>query len=84
MAGQQRTKDAGLNNVEWFCGDVNAYNSEFDIGLATHLCGQATDLAQMKCIHQGAIFILTPCCVGKIKHLLTENKSVFAHPGCMH
>ena len=60
--------------MEWWCGDVDAYDDTFDIGLATHLCGEATDLAQMKCIQHRAIFILTPCCVGKIKHLLTENK----------
>jgi hypothetical protein len=35
---------------------------DFDIGLATHLCGGATDVAQAVCIEKGAAFILTPCC----------------------
>ena len=41
--------------------------------MATHLCGGATDVAQQLCVERGAAFILTPCCVGKIKHLLSSN-----------
>ena len=33
----------------------------FEIGLATHLCGGATDVAQNLCIAAGAAFVLTPC-----------------------
>lgn len=56
-------------------GDVSDYKERFDIGLATHLCGEGTDLAQAKCIENNATFILTPCCVGKIRHALAGNIS---------
>lgn len=52
---------------------MSDYKERFDIGLATHLCGEATDLAQAKCIENNATFILTPCCVGKIRHALAGN-----------
>lgn len=34
----------GLTNAEWVCSDVAAFDTPFDVGLATHLCGDATDV----------------------------------------
>jgi hypothetical protein len=66
IIGRQRVVDAGLNNVEWVCSDVGRFTVPYDIGLATHLCGDATDVAMTACVAMGATFIATPCCLGKI------------------
>lgn len=43
-----------------------AHRDGFDIGVAVHACGMATDYAQLQCISRGAPYLLVPCCVGKI------------------
>ena len=68
--GARRTAEAGLTNTGWWHGDVAEFSGPFDVGLATHLCGDATDAAQAACLDRGAAFVLTPCCVGKIKRVL--------------
>jgi len=67
---RRRVVDAGLRNVSVWHGDLELFPEAFDVGLATHLCGEGTDLAQAKCIAQGAAFVMIPCCLGGIKHLL--------------
>jgi len=77
MLGQQRTVQAGLpaNLVNWVCGDVSAFDDAFDIGLATHLCGGGTDMAMAKCLLHKAAFLVTPCCLGKIKFDVNSHLS---------
>lgn len=66
--GKERTTKAGLDSiVSWQCQDVEDFNEDFDIGLATHLCGGATDIAMSKCMLAKAAFIATPCCLGAIQ-----------------
>lgn len=71
-----RAKEAGITNVSTWEGNVHLYDGEgattttktgggFDIGIATHACGIASDLAQMKCIAHQAAFLICPCCSGK-------------------
>lgn len=68
LLGKERTTKAGLDSiVSWQCQDVQDFNEDFDIGLATHLCGGATDIAMSKCLKQKAAFIATPCCLGAIQ-----------------
>lgn len=75
--GEDRTAKAGLEDiVAWKCGNVEDFDGNFDIGLATHLCGGATDVALSKCIEVGASFIATPCCLGSIKFALDYEKVV--------
>jgi 2-polyprenyl-3-methyl-5-hydroxy-6-metoxy-1,4-benzoquinol methylase len=69
--GRTRVDDAGLSNVAFWHGEIEDYHDSFDIGMATHLCGGATDTAQHKCFLHGAAFILTPCCLGAIKKMIT-------------
>lgn len=60
--GQRRTDDSGLTNVKWEQGDVSDYTDVFDIGLATHLCGEATDLASVFVCVCGFFWLLFGCC----------------------
>lgn len=71
--GAKRVARAGLTNVDWVVGDVADFEPRFDIGLATHLCGGASDVAQAKAMRHGAVFVLTPCCMGKIRHAIKRD-----------
>jgi hypothetical protein len=64
--GRRRVAAAALPNVKWWCGDVADYDAPFDVALATHLCGDATDIAIEKSVGIGATFVATPCCLGKV------------------
>ena len=62
----QRAAQLGLRNVATHCGDVGAFSGRFNVGLALHACGAATDMALARCREAGAAFVVSPCCVGKI------------------
>ncbi|TMW62480.1 hypothetical protein Poli38472_005098 [Pythium oligandrum] len=64
---EERIAAAKLTNVEVFCGFIDDYNKRFDVGIALHACGEATDMVMQKCLESDAAFVLAPCCVGKIK-----------------
>ena len=63
-----RAKDAaaGLTNVRFFEGDLSAFAEAFDIGLALHACGTASDLVLDVCVAARACFVICPCCTGKV------------------
>jgi len=62
-----RAQEAGLTNVTTLAKDAREYTEAFDIGVAVHVCGPATDFALERCLVQRAAFVLCPCCVGKLK-----------------
>ena len=41
--------------------------SSFDIGVALHACGAASDLSQELCLTHRAAYVMAPCCIGKIR-----------------
>jgi len=63
---QQRAEEAGLANVNTLCGNIKEYAAQFDIGIAVHACGNATDYAQMKCLENQAPYLFCSCCLGKV------------------
>ena len=70
-AKDARFRRGGRNNVMEnlfsFEGPVEEYTESFDMALALHLCGQATDVALRKAISVGATsMVVAPCCVGKL------------------
>jgi Methyltransferase TRM13 len=70
----------GIPNLFTFYGPVEEFNDiPFDMGVALHLCGEATDVAIRKCFHNNnnknnnkaadtapASLVFCPCCVGKL------------------
>ena len=67
---RQRASDAGLANVTVVAGNVEDFVGDFDVALAMHACGSASDHAQAAAIRSRASFIMAPCCVGKLKQNL--------------
>ena len=64
---RQRAADAGLTNVSVIAGSVESFTGEFDVAIAMHACGNASDYAQAAAIKSNASYIMAPCCVGKLK-----------------
>ena len=62
----QRAESAGLKNVRTHLGDIAAFDEPFDVGVALHACGAATDLVLDACIRARARFVVCPCCTGKV------------------
>lgn len=61
-----RADDVGLSNVHYHCGDLTQYSEAFDVGVALHACGAASDLVLEACVRAGARYVVCPCCTGKI------------------
>ena len=64
--GRARIREASLDNVHIYTGDVRSYKGMFHLGIALHACGNASDLSLQACISSSAAFIICPCCIGKI------------------
>ena len=55
--GNKRVKDSGLRNVEFCNSYIQDFQRDFDLGVALHACGEATDLAHEKCLQQDAAYL---------------------------
>ena len=65
---RRRAQLVGLCNVEFLEARIECFNDPFDVGLALHACGCASDIALDKCLAAGAACVMAPCCVGKLRH----------------
>jgi hypothetical protein len=82
--------DGILCNLFSFEGPVEQFWEHFDMALALHLCGEASDVAIRKAIdNQAAAMVLAPCCVGKLSrkalnpdvfNATGRNKSAVSYP----
>jgi cyclopropane fatty-acyl-phospholipid synthase-like methyltransferase len=45
---EERIKLANLSNVELQIGDIDDFNDPFDLGIALHACGGASDTVLSK------------------------------------
>ena len=70
-----RAKRAGLTNVQTRVQMIETFDEPFDVGIALHACGNATDHALLRCVERGASFAVSPCCVGKLKFSLAGGNS---------
>ena len=58
---------AKIPNLYTFSGPLQAFDLDFDVGVALHLCGESTDVALRKCaVAQVRALVFAPCCVGKL------------------
>eukprot|EP00934_Nitzschia_sp_Nitz4_P005429 Nitzschia sp. Nitz4//scaffold56_size114212//89218//90783//NITZ4_003963-RA/size114212-processed-gene-0.36-mRNA-1//-1//CDS//3329554745//5419//frame0 len=74
-------RDGLLENLYAFDGPVEAFSFRFDMALALHLCGEATDVTIRKAIDVGATaMIVAPCCVGKLSKKVS-NPNVYHATG---
>jgi len=65
---QQRADATRLTNVSCVCCLIEDYGGPVDVAFALHACGSATDLALLQAQRARAIFVVSPCCIGKLKY----------------
>ena len=76
----QRAAAAGLSNVTVLCGMIErAEIGPFDVGVALHACGNATDHSIARCVRANAAFLVSPCCIGKLKFSIAGGSSFSAN-----
>lgn len=63
---RERIKKLQLPNVTLLQCNLEYFKAKFDIGVALHACGVATDLVMQSCIYNSAHFVCCPCCYGGI------------------
>jgi len=61
-----RVEKLKLKNVVIYHTNLGYYTGSFDVGVALHACGVATDMCLHKCFHSNASYVMSPCCYGKI------------------
>jgi 2-polyprenyl-3-methyl-5-hydroxy-6-metoxy-1,4-benzoquinol methylase len=61
----ERIAKAGVKNVRAECNLIEKFDEEFDVALALHVCGNATDMVLSKVCEKQKDFVCVPCCVGK-------------------
>ncbi len=63
---KKRAEETSLSNVRTWLGKVHEYDGVLDIGLALHACGSASDDVLAACVREGAMAVISPCCVGAV------------------
>lgn len=86
---KKRVNEAKLSNVNIIEQNISDFDEDFDVGIALHACGFASDLSLQKCVKRQATFIICPCCIGKVlfdrKNPLSQkfndilSKDLFCH-----
>ncbi|ETE71115.1 Glutathione S-transferase C-terminal domain-containing protein, partial [Ophiophagus hannah] len=75
ICAEKRSDELGLHNIWFIQANMDNFKGSFNIGVALHACGVATDMVIEHCIKVGAAFVISPCCYGFI-----QNTSKFAFP----
>lgn len=66
-----------IPNLFMFAGDIESFQKyPFHIGVALHVCGEATDVVLRKCAQNKAHLVVAPCCVGKLSNK-TKNPYIY-------
>ncbi|XP_058048858.1 glutathione S-transferase C-terminal domain-containing protein isoform X2 [Ahaetulla prasina] len=75
ICAEKRSDELGLHNIWFIQANMDNFKGSFNIGVALHACGVATDMVIEHCIKVGAAFVISPCCYGFV-----QNTSKFAFP----
>uniref|UniRef100_UPI00398E38AE glutathione S-transferase C-terminal domain-containing protein isoform X2 n=1 Tax=Pristiophorus japonicus TaxID=55135 RepID=UPI00398E38AE len=68
VRAKDRCDDLGLNNIWFVQANLDYFTGPFQIGVALHACGVATDMVIDHCIKALAAFVICPCCYGFIQN----------------
>ncbi|XP_053831768.1 glutathione S-transferase C-terminal domain-containing protein isoform X3 [Vidua macroura] len=75
IRAKDRSDELGLNNIWFIQANLDYFNGTFNIGVALHACGVATDMVIEHCLRARASFVISPCCYGFI-----QNTVKFKYP----
>ncbi|XP_072351460.1 glutathione S-transferase C-terminal domain-containing protein isoform X1 [Scyliorhinus torazame] len=68
VRAKDRCDDLRLNNIWFIQANLDYFTGPFEIGVALHACGVATDMVIDHCIKALAAFVISPCCYGFIQN----------------
>ncbi|CAN9510323.1 unnamed protein product [Ophioblennius macclurei] len=68
VRAQSRCVQLGLSNIGFIQANLDYFTGPFQIGVALHACGVATDMVMEHCIQAKAAFVISPCCYGFIQN----------------
>ncbi|KAJ1217503.1 hypothetical protein NDU88_005097 [Pleurodeles waltl] len=68
VRAKDRSIDLGLKNIWFIQANLDYFTGGFNIGVALHACGVATDMVIEHCITARAAFVVCPCCYGFIQN----------------
>ncbi|XP_065763161.1 glutathione S-transferase C-terminal domain-containing protein isoform X1 [Muntiacus reevesi] len=75
IRAKKRSDELGLSNIWFIQANMEYFTGMFNIGVALHACGVATDMVIEHCLKTRASFVTCPCCYGFI-----QNTSKFNFP----
>ncbi|KAK5899044.1 hypothetical protein CesoFtcFv8_008563 [Champsocephalus esox] len=70
VRAQRRGAELGLKNIGFIQANLDYFTGPFEIGVALHACGVATDMVMEHCIKARAAFVISPCCYGFIQNAI--------------
>ncbi|XP_074084861.1 glutathione S-transferase C-terminal domain-containing protein isoform X2 [Macrotis lagotis] len=70
MRAKKRSDNLGLKNIWFIQANLDYFTGKFNIGVALHACGVATDMVIEHCTKAQAAFVTCPCCYGFIQNTL--------------
>ncbi|XP_067901865.1 glutathione S-transferase C-terminal domain-containing protein [Heterodontus francisci] len=73
LRAKDRCDDLGLNNIWFVQANLDYFTGPFEIGVALHACGVATDMVIDHCIKALAAFVICPCCYGFIQNTVKST-----------
>ncbi|KAM4808569.1 glutathione S-transferase C-terminal domain-containing protein [Rhinophrynus dorsalis] len=68
LRAKDRSYELGLTNIWFIQANLDYFTGTFNIGVALHACGVATDMVMERCIRARAVFVISPCCYGFIQN----------------
>lgn len=66
LRARERVHKIGVKNILFYQCNLDFFTGKFDIGIALHACGVASDLVLDKCLKANAKFVICPCCYGSL------------------
>ncbi|XDV15612.1 hypothetical protein PO909_015658 [Leuciscus waleckii] len=73
VRARDRSAQLGLTNIGFVQTNLDYFTGNFNIGVALHACGVATDMVLDRCLQARAGFVISPCCYGFIQNTLKFN-----------
>ncbi|MBN3303131.1 GSTCD protein, partial [Amia calva] len=68
VRAKDRCAELGLHNIGFIQANLDYFTGPFQIGVALHACGVATDMVMELCVRARAAFVVSPCCYGFIQN----------------
>lgn len=70
VRARDRSLQLGLQNISFIQANLDYFIGNFQVGVALHACGVATDMVLDRCVRAKAGFVISPCCYGFIQSTL--------------